>query len=469
MEIHRIRKNIVGLWADRGLLPVAVAGTAAIVGALGAPAAAAAAAPWSAPGTISAAHGAVGPVGLTSTNTSTVVWWGWHDGVGAGSTFGDAFAARPAGADVFGAERLQVSDEPISLDVQGYGSGRLIALSQALGHGPIRGGSPNPLDRLLVSTGGATGLRAPTTLARANLIGAAKLGVAPSGRALVAFASYDPKIAHRAIVSVARRAPSRRFSRPEVISGRGEAHGVVAAIGRRGDMVVAFVRNKKVVARVRRPGHGWGSIQTLATADGPTQWTLRAAVSDAGSIQVLWHRRFVSDRMDGAALQTRRMGPGASRWATPSTIERIGASSPSALVAIPGGFAVGYTVRDAVAGSPSTPRVSLIKPRRNTTLDVAAASPAVYDVQLAWSEHHGLFATMVLLPTAVASTGLGVGAFLAPDAAGFGPVETITPTGNIAPAFSRDDVPLVVWSAPPDPDISTGEVRAVVHTSARTG
>jgi hypothetical protein len=187
---------------------------------------------------------------------------------------------------------------------------------------------------------------------------------------------------------------------------------------------------------------------------------------------VLWHRRFVSDRMDGAALQTRRMGPGASRWGARSTIEAIGATTPSALVAIPGGFAVAYTVRDAVAGSPSTPRVSLIKPRGNTRLDVSAASAGVRDVRLAWSDHHGLLATMVVLPTLEAGIGVGVGAFMAPAAAGFGPIEAIAPTGNIVPAFGRDDVPLVVWSAPPDatdPAVATDEVRAVVRTSARTG
>ena len=374
MQHQRIHKNILDMLVDRGRMPLVVAAVAVTAAMLVAPAASSAAAPWSAPIAISTVHGAIGPMGLTSTDTSTVAWWGWQNGFGAGAKFGDAFAARPAGAGMFGPERLQASDEPISLDVQGYGSGRLVALSQALGHGPVRERRPSPVDRVIVSTGGPAGLRAPTTLARAHLIGATQLGVASSGRAIVAFASYDPKIAHRAIVSVATRSPSGRFSRPAVISGRGEAHGVVVAVGRRGDMVVAFVRNKKVVARVRRPGHGWGSIQTLATADGPTQWTLRAAVSDAGAVQVVWHRRFVSDRMDGAALQTRRMGAAASRWGVAGTLEAIGAGRPSALVAIPGGFAVAYTVRDAVAGSLSTPRVSLVKPGANTRLDVAAAS-----------------------------------------------------------------------------------------------
>ena len=103
---------------------------------------------------------------------------------------------------------------------------------------------------------------------------------------------------------------------------------------------------------------------------------------------------------------------------------------------------------------------------------MTAASAGVRDVRLAWSDRHGLLATMVLLATADANIGLGAGAFLAPRAESFGPIETIAPTGNITPGFGRDAVPLVVWSAPPDatdPVVATGEARAVVRTSARTG
>jgi len=369
-----------------GLLALASAVVATAIVAV-VPASAGAAAPWSTPITISSPHTGVGPLGVTSTNTSTVAWWRWQELSGDGFAFGGAFATRPPGTSAFGPERSQKSDELISFDVQGYGDGHLIALSQVLGRRrPVRASDPNALSRVLVTDASAGGFRAPSTLARANLIGAAQLGIASNGRGIVAFASYDPKIAHRAIVSAALRSSRGHFSRPAVISGRGDAHGVVVAIGRRGDMVVAFVRNRNVIARVRRPGHGWGPIQTLASPTGPTQWTLRAAVSDAGSIEVLWHRRFVSDRIDGAALQARRMGPADSHWGTRTTIEAIGATTPSALVSIRGGFAVGYTVRDAVAGSPSTPRVSLLKPHTTTRLNLAPPSAGVRDVRLASSD-----------------------------------------------------------------------------------
>jgi hypothetical protein len=450
------------------LLAVAILTTAA---AAGVPASALAAAPWGPPVTISSPHLSVGPLGVAGTNTSAVAWWRWQDAAGAGSQFGISTAAQPAGSASFDAEQSRHSGEQISLDVQGYGDGRLIALSEVLGPPAVHTGQPNAPQRILLSSGDGGGLRAPTTLARANVVGAPQLGVASSGRAVVAFASYDPKIAHRAIVSAAVRSTSGKFSHPSVISGRGDAHGVAVAIGRRGDMVVAFVRNRNVVARVRRPGHGWGRIQTLATPTGPTQWTLRAAVSDAGSIEVLWHKRFVSDRTDGAALQARRMSPGTSRWATRTTIEPIGASSPSALVAMPGAFAVGYTVRDAAAGSPSTARVALLAAHASTRLDVAPPSVGVRDVRLAWSARYGLFATVLKAIQDGNDDALtGLGAFLAPGAASFGPIETIARTENITPAFTPDGAPFTVWSVAPEAAGSpTTPPSRVVRTSTRTG
>ncbi|MEO6714031.1 MAG: hypothetical protein ABIM89_11465, partial [Mycobacteriales bacterium] len=198
---------------------------------------------------------------------------------------------------------------------------------------------------------------------------------------------------------------------------------------------------------------------------------LRTAVSDAGSVQVLWQRRFVSDREDGSALQARRMAPGASRWGARITIEAGGANAPSSLVSVPGGFAVGYTVRGTVPRSRSTARVSLLKPRASTKLDVAAALEGVRDVRLARSDRYGLLATMVMSPPGGDS--VGVGAFLAPGASGFGPIERVTSADDVqevVPGFARDGDPMVVWSAPrdgSDQGIPIDSVRRVVRTSTR--
>ena len=97
------------------------------------------------------------------------------------------------------------------------------------------------------------------------------------------------------------------------------------------------------------------------------------------------------------------------------------------------------------------------------------------DVRLAWSDRHGLFVAMAMLPTVGAGAGLGAGAFLAPGASAFGPIVRVT-SGNsvqeIAPGFGRDGAPLVVWSASPDGSdagIPADSFRRVVRTAPRTG
>ncbi|MEA2190464.1 MAG: hypothetical protein QOI73_585, partial [Solirubrobacteraceae bacterium] len=346
-------------------------------------AAPATAAPWSAPVTISAPHTFVASLDATATTTSTAAWWTWQDGVAIDPPRGAAFAVRPAGG-VFAAERPVSTFGEGLLDVQGHGDGRLVALSQDFVSGPRRDGTT--LFDVRVADGDASGFRAPVRLARAGVVGRAQLSVAPNGRGAVAYMTFEPKT-HRRVVRVALRSTSGRFARPEVISGRGQAEMVAVAAGRRGDVVVAYVRNKRVYARVRRPGHGWGRAQTLAEPDGPTQWQLRAAVTDGGSVEVLWRKRRLrrEGRVGLRALQASRMAATGSRFASARTIEADGASPPSELVAIPGGFAVGYTVPEPAPGTHTIPRVALLTPGAGAPLDVAAASGGVRDVRLAWS------------------------------------------------------------------------------------
>ena len=100
-----------------------------IAAAVAAPAASAAA-PWSAPVTISAPHTFIHSVQLTHAGTSKVAWWTWQDGVGEGSAVGGSMAARPVGP--FGLERSLAKLPADLLDIQGYGDGRLLALSQVV-------------------------------------------------------------------------------------------------------------------------------------------------------------------------------------------------------------------------------------------------------------------------------------------------------------------------------------------------
>lgn len=447
------------------LLPAAL-----LAAAVAAPSAAAAAA-WSAPVTISAPHTFAGPLQATSTSSSTAVSWGWQDGVQIDPPRGASFAVRASGA-AFGPERPVSTFGEDLLDVEGHGDGRLVALSQTAVGAPRRNGTVDVAVR--VADGDGSGFARPVTLARDSISGRAQLSIAPNGRGALAYMTFDPK-ANRTRVHVALRSPSGRFSKPTIVSGRGQAQMVAVAAGRRGDVVVAYVRSKHVYARVRRPGHSWGRAQTLAEPDGPTQWLLRAAVADSGTAEVLWRKRRLRlpDRPGVRLLQHSSMAPSSSRFARARTIEADGASPPSQLVALPGGFAVAYTVPD-----PSTltiPRVAILTRGAGAPLNVAPASGGVRDVRLAWSSRFGLLATMVQ-PTATGNgDGIGLAALLTPGAPAFGPVESVTPAENVhevAPGADRDGTPLAVWSARPDgtgPGIPIGSIRSVVRTASRTG
>jgi hypothetical protein len=453
------------------LLPAAVLTAVAIA------APAAAAAPWSAPVTISSPHTfAGGPVAFADQGPAgAVAWWRWQDGVGNGQTSGASFAPLPTAATA-GGFQVTAPDGPNVLDVQGSGDGRLVELSQA----QVRAGGPGvglATYRVSVTNCTTTSVGAPKTLAVGRVVSLAQLAIAHGGRGGVAYVTYEPKTRRR-IVHVAVRSATGAFAKPEVISGRGQADQVSIAAGRRGDLVVAFERNKVVYARVKRPGHGWGSLRTLAKAVGPTQWTLRTAMSDGGSATVLLRRRVLrQDSKPGRrALEAIRLAAGAGHFGKLITIEPDDvASVPSALVVVPGGVAVGYTMQPNVVGAESTPRVAVLASKTGTVFDVAPASGGVRDVRVAWSALHGLLATMTQPLPNGDSDGIGLGAILAPGAVDFGPVEAVTPPENVhevAPGFAADGTPIAIWSARPEgtgPGIPIENIHSLIRAAARTG
>jgi hypothetical protein len=453
------------------LLPAAVLTAAAIA------APAAAAAPWSAPVTLSSPHTFAGsPVAFADQGLAgAVAWWRWQDGIGNGQTAGASFAPLAVGAAATGFQ-VAAPHGPNVLDVQGAGDGRLVELSQA----QVGAGGPGvglATYRVSVTNCTTTSVGTPRTLATGRVISLSQLAIAHGGRGGVAYITYEPTTKRR-IVHVAVRSATGAFSKPAVISGRGQADQVSIAAGRRGDLVVAFERNKVVYARIKRPGHGWGSLQTLAKADGPTQWTLRSAMSDSGAATVLLRRRVLRTASEPGrrALEAIRLAAGAGRVGTLITIEPDDVSSvPSALAAVPGGVAVGYTTQPNVPGAEATPRVAVLASKTGTVFDVAPSSGGVRDVRVAWSAQRGLFATMTQPLPNGDSDGIGLGAFLAPGAVEFGPVEAVTPAENVhevAPGFALDGTPLAIWSARPEgtgPGIPIANIHSLVRAAARTG
>jgi hypothetical protein len=297
--------------------------------ALGATAASADAATWSAPASISQPHTFAGDVDLAvRADHVLVAGWAWQDNVGDDAVGGWATATRPQLSTAFDPERPAI-DGLVALAP--FANAQTIALgTQAI---------PHQVGRARISaqvSGGAT-----RSLAVANLWRQPALGAAPGQlTALVAYVETT-RTATGALRRIVRTIDRRNgaWAAPSTISGRGRANAIAAAVGPRGDAVVVFERNAQLLARLRRPGHNWGSIQTLATATtaSRTTWVPQAAIDARGRVRVAWRRH---PYRGVTALESRVVAVGRNTFAPRETLAPDGASASFVLRATPAGFAV---------------------------------------------------------------------------------------------------------------------------------
>jgi len=421
---------------------------------------------WGPPNNVSYAHTFIGPLTLERSNGGMLATWGWRDGLGDDGRDGRSFTINP-GADVFGPEK----EAPTSLlTLRPFGTTGLLGLTQ----GQLPGGRHTGLFPFEVAafTGDTSGGFAPPhVVARVPTAYQPQLDVAPDGRAIVAYVENSQR---RRIVRVAIRDTRGRWTAPSVLVGRGRTDVLATAIGARGDMVVALAREGRLLARVRRPGRGWGSLMELTKATGPTQWQIRAAIDLRGRVELVWRRhQFNRGGVAGRrAIEAAYMPVGRSRFTSVQTVEADGASPPSEILDTPDGFAVAYTEDGPNGGA--IPRVRNATPRFGEAFDAAPATGGLRDARLAWSPVFGTFATWVVPRSGGDSDGQGMGALLAMRAAAFFAPEAITPSENvheIAPGFDRDTGrPIAVWSARPQgtgPSVPVSSIRTVVRTARR--
>ena len=132
------------------------------------------------------------------------------------------------------------------------------------------------------------------------------------------------------------------------MSGTGRANTLTAAASTNGDQVVAFDRDGKVLVRVRRHGHSWGAITTLATQNGSTQWQLAAGIDARGQVRVVWRRHQLSrSGVPGIqAIETAARLVGRTTFTRAQTLAANGASASFRLTAIPQGWAVADVEHD---------------------------------------------------------------------------------------------------------------------------
>jgi hypothetical protein len=434
---------------------------------------AAGAAGWSAPQTASAPHTFAGPLTTAIGGDGTLVAaWPWQDSRPGGATRGAATATRPPQA-AFGPER----PAPAGLvDVVAYGRTRTLALAQQEAGG--RPGATGAIRfRLRVAAGTvAGGFGAARTLVTAPVLGRPQLAVDARGSALVSW--IEPATAHGRVRRIVRAIERRggRWGAPFTLVGTGRTDTLAGAMSTRGDAAIALVREGVLLARVRRAGRPWGTLQAVARATGPTRWQLLLRIDERGQVRLIWRRHQLRREsvpgrtaLEGAALLV-----GRGRFTTGQTILPDGASG-LAVTQAAGGWALVTT-----ATTPDGPRPVLFRTHGGSAFGPAEpAAPAqggIRGADVAFSPAAGITVAWIQPIAGQDSDGQVRAATLpiADPSAAFGPVEEVSPAEaahevSLAPD-PRAGQPVALWTARPGgtgPGIPLAQIQTVVRSAVR--
>jgi hypothetical protein len=415
----------------------------------------AAASSWSAPQTVSAPHTFAGPLLAGDGAQGALVAWGWQDGAGQNASAG-AGVIRIDGAGAVGPERRG----PAGLvAAQPYGDGRALLLADR------QVDKRGQRWRLTVKDGSRT-----TRLATAFILFRPQLAVAPDGSAIVAWVELH---GHRQVVRVAARDGDRGFSRASTISSGGLHSALTTAISKRGDVLVAFVRNRRVVARLRRPGDSWWAPDVLATARVKTTWQLAAAFDSAARATLVMRRhRFSRPGHPGAtALDAVVAGSAALHWGARQALEDDGARDPALTPASGSGLLLSYIHGP---NSAATARVRSTDPDGvfYPPLDAAAPQGGVRSVSAVDAPGGVVVGWVIPNPS---GDGAGIG-YAATEwfTNSFGPREQVTPDeAAFDLRLARTATGLrAFWTARPEgtgPSVPLARIHTVVRTALRAG
>jgi hypothetical protein len=433
--------------------------------------ASAGAATWSSPVNVSKAANFIDDplIGFGSSGRGLVAWH-WQNGVGASAQAGTRVATR-APNGIFGPE-LAAPRARVAPVV--FGTGRVALLEQI---STFRGGRERA--RLRVAFGKVTGaFSRPRTIDVITPAFVPALAANARGRVAVAYLQRTRGGARR-VVTLAVRAPGGVFGRPRVVMGRGRANAVAVAVGRRGDLVVAWEKEGRVEARFQPPGGRLGPIRRVGSARRlGTQ--IRAAVSQSGRAWIAWRSQSLSQGGDSGPLALRlavsyRRGRG---FRTPLLLDsyaRRGPDRPGFDLALDphGNGHVAWTTWDGTRF-----RVRLGTADRTgtfrsfQTLSSARAGAIVSDLATA-RPGEALIVWEVL--NAVGETPGGVrAAYIAPDGSYGGEEDIGAGTQARVPAVAFNPVTgrsTVVWSeriGPDGPGVPLAQVQAFVRSSTRT-
>jgi hypothetical protein len=456
----------------RRLLPLAAVLAAALL-----PATASAAA-WSAPQTVSAPHTFVGPLlAATGFDGTTVAGWAWQDNTGTDARGGESTANRPPGA-AFAPER-PAPDGTVALGA--YGHTRTLALAEQGLPGRVSSVGTNR-SRITISTGTLTGgfTTPASTLATEPVVGLPQLAANAHGTVLIAW--IEPVRTRAGQLRRVVRAVERRngvYGRPSTLSGVGRADTVAVAVGADGTESIIFSRSGSVIARVKRPGHGWGSLRRLATESGTTSWRVITQVDPRGQVRAVWRRHQL--RRDGVparnAIEGAAMLVGRGTFTPAQTILADG-STPPRLVPTDQGWALVTT--QATAQGPQ-PVLFLTRGRSTFGPALPAAptgAPGLREPDVVFTPNAGVTVAWTVPLAGQGGDGVARAATLhtaIPDAV-FGAPEDITPAEAVhevrLATDPRTNQPVAIWSARPEgtgPQIPIADIRSVVRSATRSG
>jgi hypothetical protein len=446
-------------------------------------AAPASAATWTAPTSVAAPHTFVSPLrSAASGNGTALLDWRFQDGIGSGATAGARGATMLPGASAFGPERtlpgatsqvVPYATRSVAALIDTAVSPARRRLSVAFGsvQGPF-GGAPN-----------GPFLGTPRTVATDDVAFVPSLAVGANGSGLLAWVARAT--GSRRVVKVSLRGPGGRFGAPSIVSGTGRANAVVAAVGERGERVVAFERGGRLLARVRAVGHNWGPIQDLGAVAAGTDNELAALVAGAGRTTIVDVHRQLSEGGDtGSLLVDAWVRPaGASRFRAAQRLESGGQvqSSPPALVPLDsrGAMLAWLGTDPASQGTPGGPgrrvNVSIMGPDARFGAPQALSAPGEAAAGLgAASNGDEAIASWVRLAPTSDSSGQVLAAVRL-SGAGFAPAEVVSPAENAlltAPGFvpTTPGHPFVAWAARPGgegPGVPIAQIQTLVRFSRR--
>jgi hypothetical protein len=272
----------------------------------------ASAATWSPPADVSTAslfidHPFIGFDG----RGNGIASWRWQAGVGAGARGGVRLSRRPA-AGSFAPERAV--PDPLSTPIV-YGGGHVFWTGE---EGVRRG--RRQLTRVKYAFGRFDGrIGRPRTLFTDDTF---RTSTADANAGQIALAYIRvARGAHRSARLFVSR--GRRLGRAQTVSPRGPVNSLAVAVGPRGDVVVAWEREGRIEARIRRPHHRLGRV-ILVGRGARLNTRLRAAVAGSGRVWLAWASQRISEGGDNGRfdLQTAVSSATRSRFLRPRLLER---------------------------------------------------------------------------------------------------------------------------------------------------